>query len=142
MENEEPYATDARFIETVIKRMKGSVPQVLHGVTTALEYAEKHISKAPHVLLEAAAHLPRGSVSVDLFGAYSAYHGDDRYRQQLEPLLEPVGYLSEFIVYVPFFSFQVQVMPITGNFSANTVRVPMLSRLGEPLGITVETPGV
>ena len=45
------------------------------------------ISKAPHVLLEAAARLPRGAVSVDLFGAHTPYHGDDGYRQQIEPLL-------------------------------------------------------
>ena len=46
------------------------------------------VSKAPHLILEAIARLPRGSVSVDLFGAYSAYHGDDSYRQQIEPLLK------------------------------------------------------
>ena len=45
------------------------------------------ISKAPHVLLEAAALLPAGSVTVDLFGGHSSYHGDQGYRQQLEPLL-------------------------------------------------------
>ena len=45
------------------------------------------VSKAPHILLEAAGRLPKGSVSVDLFGAYSAYHGDDSYRARLEPLL-------------------------------------------------------
>lgn len=46
------------------------------------------VSKGPHVLLEAICHLPRGSVSVDLVGAYSAYHGDDSYRHQLGPLLQ------------------------------------------------------
>jgi GT2 family glycosyltransferase/glycosyltransferase involved in cell wall biosynthesis len=49
------------------------------------------VSKAPHLLLEAVARLPVGSVSVDLFGAYSAYHGDDSYRQRLEPLLHGDG---------------------------------------------------
>ncbi len=49
------------------------------------------VSKAPHVLLEAVRRLPRDAVSVDLFGAYSAYHGDDRYRAQLEPLLTQDG---------------------------------------------------
>lgn len=49
------------------------------------------VSKAPHVLLEAIGRLPRGAVSVDLFGAYSAYHGDDSYWQQLEPLLKQDG---------------------------------------------------
>jgi GT2 family glycosyltransferase len=48
-------------------------------------------SKAPHVLLEAAARLPRGSASVDLFGAYSPYHGDDSYRVRLEPLVREEG---------------------------------------------------
>jgi GT2 family glycosyltransferase/glycosyltransferase involved in cell wall biosynthesis len=46
------------------------------------------VSKAPHVLLEAVNKLPRGSVSVDLYGAHTAYHGDDSYRRQLEPVLE------------------------------------------------------
>lgn len=49
------------------------------------------VSKAPHVLLEAVGRLPRGAVSVDLFGPCSAYHGDDRYRRQLEPLLKHDG---------------------------------------------------
>ena len=49
------------------------------------------VSKAPHVLLEAAARLPRGAVSVDLFGAHCAYHGDDGYRRALEPLLNREG---------------------------------------------------
>jgi GT2 family glycosyltransferase/glycosyltransferase involved in cell wall biosynthesis len=46
------------------------------------------VSKAPHLLLEAAAGLRRGSVSVDLFGAAADYHGDDAYRHTLEPLLK------------------------------------------------------
>ena len=45
-------------------------------------------SKAPHVLIESAGRLPRGSASVDLFGAYVPYHGDDSYRHQLSPLLQ------------------------------------------------------
>ena len=49
------------------------------------------VSKAPHVLLEALASLPPGAVSVELFGEYTAYHGDDRYRQSLEPLLKQEG---------------------------------------------------
>jgi glycosyltransferase involved in cell wall biosynthesis len=49
------------------------------------------ISKAPHVLLEAFRHLPLGAASVRLFGAYSAYHGDDRYRGRLEALLRLPG---------------------------------------------------
>lgn len=46
------------------------------------------VSKGPDVLLRAIATLPRGSVSVDLYGAHVAYHGDDSYRQRLEPLLQ------------------------------------------------------
>jgi GT2 family glycosyltransferase/glycosyltransferase involved in cell wall biosynthesis len=46
------------------------------------------VSKAPHVLLEAVNQMPRGSVSVDLYGSHTAYHGDDSYRRRLEPLLE------------------------------------------------------
>lgn len=49
------------------------------------------VSKAPHVLLEAAARLPASAATVDLFGAYSPYHGDDSYWQQLEPLLKRDG---------------------------------------------------
>ena len=49
------------------------------------------VSKAPHVLLEAVSTLPRGSVSVDLYGAHTAYHGDDSYRRRLEPLLDQPG---------------------------------------------------
>lgn len=49
------------------------------------------VSKAPHVLLEAVGRLTPGAVSIDLFGARSAYHGDDRYRRQLEPLLKQDG---------------------------------------------------
>ena len=45
------------------------------------------VSKAPHVLLEAVRRLPRGSASVDLFGAHCPYHGDDTYRGRLIPLL-------------------------------------------------------
>jgi GT2 family glycosyltransferase/glycosyltransferase involved in cell wall biosynthesis len=44
------------------------------------------VSKAPHLLLEAAAMLPEGTVTVDLFGSYVPYHGDDSYRITLEPL--------------------------------------------------------
>jgi GT2 family glycosyltransferase/glycosyltransferase involved in cell wall biosynthesis len=44
-------------------------------------------SKAPHVLLEAAARLPTGSVIVDVLGAGTSYHGDNSYAQTLAPLL-------------------------------------------------------
>ena len=44
-------------------------------------------SKAPHLLVEAAARLPAGSVTVDLAGAPVDYHGDDSYRRRLTPWL-------------------------------------------------------
>jgi len=44
-------------------------------------------SKAPHILLDAASRLSLGSVSVDLFGAYAPYHGDDSYRTRMDSLL-------------------------------------------------------
>ena len=36
-------------------------------------------SKGPHVLIDAFHRLPGGSATLDFFGAYSAYHGDDSY---------------------------------------------------------------
>jgi len=49
------------------------------------------ISKAPDVLLSAFAGLPPGTATVDVFGAYTPYHGDDAYRAVLEPLLSKPG---------------------------------------------------
>jgi GT2 family glycosyltransferase len=43
-------------------------------------------SKAPHLLLEAAAVLPPGTVVVDMAGGGTAYHGDNRYAGRLAPL--------------------------------------------------------
>jgi GT2 family glycosyltransferase/glycosyltransferase involved in cell wall biosynthesis len=48
-------------------------------------------SKAPHILLEAVGRLPRGSASVDLFGGYLAYHGDDGYRERIDRLAVQSG---------------------------------------------------
>jgi GT2 family glycosyltransferase/glycosyltransferase involved in cell wall biosynthesis len=44
-------------------------------------------SKAPHLLLEAAARLPSGTVTVDLLGEGTSYHGDDSYKDTLAPLV-------------------------------------------------------
>jgi GT2 family glycosyltransferase/glycosyltransferase involved in cell wall biosynthesis len=44
-------------------------------------------SKAPHLLLEAAARLPHGSVSVDMLGQSGAFHGEESYARGLDPLL-------------------------------------------------------
>ncbi len=49
------------------------------------------VSKGPHVLLDAFARLRSGAASVDLIGPIAGYHGDDRYRQQLAPLLAREG---------------------------------------------------
>jgi GT2 family glycosyltransferase/glycosyltransferase involved in cell wall biosynthesis len=49
------------------------------------------VSKAPHVLLEAFSALPSGAASLDLYGNFAPYHGDDSYRRRLEPLLETPG---------------------------------------------------
>src|SRR5262245_34441275 len=49
------------------------------------------VSKAPHLVLEAFAGLPAGAATLTLHGHYSAYHGDDRYRGVLAPLLEQPG---------------------------------------------------
>ena len=49
------------------------------------------VSKAPDVLLEAFAGLPPGKASLVLHGAYVPYHGDDRYRRRLDPLLAKPG---------------------------------------------------
>ena len=44
-------------------------------------------TKAPHLLVEAAAQLPAGSVTVDLAGAPVDYHGDGSYQKRLDPWL-------------------------------------------------------
>ena len=45
------------------------------------------VSKAPHLILEAVAGLPTGAATVDVFGAYASYHGDDSYQAMIAPLL-------------------------------------------------------
>jgi len=48
-------------------------------------------SKAPHLVLEAAAGMPPESVSVTIAGDLAAYHGDDSYSRTMRPLLERPG---------------------------------------------------
>jgi GT2 family glycosyltransferase/glycosyltransferase involved in cell wall biosynthesis len=48
-------------------------------------------SKAPHVLLDAAARLPADRVSVELIGGFVPYHGDASYQAQLAPLVGRAG---------------------------------------------------
>jgi GT2 family glycosyltransferase/glycosyltransferase involved in cell wall biosynthesis len=45
------------------------------------------VSKAPHLLAEAVTWLPAGSVAVEIYGAPSAYHGDDAYSRDLDRCL-------------------------------------------------------
>ncbi len=49
------------------------------------------VSKGASVLLDALALLPRGSATLQVYGAFSAYHGDDRYREALGPRLHAEG---------------------------------------------------
>ena len=48
-------------------------------------------SKAPHLLLDAFAMLPEGAATLEIFGGFAAYHGDDSYRRSVEPLLDRPG---------------------------------------------------
>lgn len=41
------------------------------------------VSKAPHLTIETFDRLPRGSATLDVFGAYAPYHGDDGYWETL-----------------------------------------------------------
>ena len=56
------------------------------------------ISKAPHVLLDAVCRLPSGSVSVDVFGAHTGYHGDDLYQPTFDALLVRSGARSHGVI--------------------------------------------
>jgi len=49
------------------------------------------VSKAPHLLLEAFARLPPGAATLEAYGGFAAYHGDDSYRARVEPLLRQPG---------------------------------------------------
>jgi GT2 family glycosyltransferase len=40
-------------------------------------------SKAPHLVIEAMHRLPADAITLDIFGGYSPYHGDDSYWDQL-----------------------------------------------------------
>ncbi|MEQ1729815.1 MAG: glycosyltransferase, partial [Vicinamibacterales bacterium] len=74
------------------------------------------VSKAPHVLLEAFRRLPHGSATLDLFGAYVPYHGNDSYRAVLEPLLRTPGvtlhgWLAETDMHRAYASIDLLVVP-------------------------------
>jgi len=77
-----PYGLDHR----VFGRIDKTAP-ALDGRLRLGFFGSLMVSKAPHLLIEAADRLPAGRVTVDLFGAATPYHGDDSYRVMLEPLL-------------------------------------------------------
>lgn len=81
-----PYGFDVGLFESGRARVRGPRFPLRAGFIGSLM-----VSKAPHLLLEAAATLPQGRIAVELFGAHTAYHGDDSYRAQLEPLLHRPG---------------------------------------------------
>jgi GT2 family glycosyltransferase/glycosyltransferase involved in cell wall biosynthesis len=78
-----PHGIDTRLLE---RAGRTPAPHVRLGFLGSLM-----VSKGPHVLLEAAVRLPRGRVTVDLFGGHAAYHGDEAYRRRIEPLLAQEG---------------------------------------------------
>ncbi len=49
------------------------------------------VSKAPHLLIEAWRRLPAGAATVVMAGAFAPYHGDDSYRDTIDPLLSLPG---------------------------------------------------
>ena len=77
------YGFDARPFRGLVRT---AAPHLRIGFLGSLM-----VSKAPHVLLEAFALLPRGAATVTLYGAPVAYHGDNSYRQALVPLLARSG---------------------------------------------------
>lgn len=74
------------------------------------------VSKAPDVLLRAVSELAPESVSLTVYGAFSAYHGDDSYRQVLErwlaqPHVRLVGPVAHDAVPDAMASIDVLVVP-------------------------------
>ena len=49
------------------------------------------VSKAPHLVVDAIRDLPAGAATVDVFGSYAPYHGDDSYRPAVERLSRVPG---------------------------------------------------
>lgn len=74
------------------------------------------VSKAPHLLAEAVAQLPRGSVEADIYGAPSAYHGDSRYSDDIlarlrHPAIRVHGAIAHHQVPSALASMDVLVFP-------------------------------
>jgi GT2 family glycosyltransferase/glycosyltransferase involved in cell wall biosynthesis len=61
-------------------------PRRARGPLRAAFVGTLMVSKAPHLLVEAIRLLTPGTAEATLIGAYSPYHGDDRYRTQLDAL--------------------------------------------------------
>jgi len=80
-----PYALDAAAWPAAGASKRTDGPLRLGFVGSLM------VSKAPHVLLEAAALLPAGSVAVEVFGAHVPYHGDHSYETRLTSLLDRPG---------------------------------------------------
>jgi len=101
------------------------------------------VSKAPHLLAEAAAMLPAGSVSIEIYGAPASYHGDDRYTRELDrrlshPAVTRHGPIAHAEVPPVFASLDALVFPSTweetsgiGAREALAAGVPVIaSRIG------------
>ena len=101
------------------------------------------VSKAPHLLAEAAAALPAGSVSIEVYGAPASYHGDDRYPRELDrrlshPAITRHGPIAHADVPHVFASLDALVFPSTweeisgiGAREALAAGVPVIaSRIG------------
>ena len=101
------------------------------------------ISKAPHLLAEAIAQLPAGSVEADIFGAPFAYHGDSTYSDAIltrlrHPAIRVRGLLPHDGVPSALASMDVLVFPSTweetsgiGAREALAAGVPVVaSRIG------------
>lgn len=87
-----PYGFDRAGFRGVTRTTADRSPEGSRSLRLRLGFlGSVMVSKAPHVLLEAVTHLPRGSVSVDLFGGYAPYHGDDGYRTRLDGLVAQDG---------------------------------------------------
>ena len=74
------------------------------------------VSKAPHLLAEAAAALPAGSVSIQIYGAPASYHGDDGYTRELDrrlshPAISRHGPIAHADVPYVFASLDALVFP-------------------------------
>ena len=92
-------------------RARSAAPPLRLGFAGALM-----VSKAPHLLAEAVAMLPAGSVAIEIYGAPASYHGDDTYVRELDrrlshPALTRHGPLAHGEVPRVFASLDALVFP-------------------------------